>query len=202
MEQSIKINSQFNLEIKRSKFLAFSFYIETEAEATAIVKQMKAKYADARHVCYAYVCGFETQISKSSDDGEPSGSAGMPILSCILKCGLKNVLVVVVRYFGGVLLGKGTLARTYGDCAKNVLEVSGRQVLCVAILCQQTCTYSNFAKFEHFCNGFGISNIETTFDGETQSKFWVEQSKIEEFLSKAKLLGFEPQQLKSEVVRI
>lgn len=120
---SVLNNSEISLDIKKSKFIGFSFFIENELDAQKIINNFLDKYSDATHVCYAYVLN---SIEKCSDNGEPSGTAGKPMLEVIKKMELKNVLVIVVRYFGGVKLGAGGLNRAYGDTAKQVLTKSGR----------------------------------------------------------------------------
>ena len=96
---------------KRSRFLSWVFPVSSEEEVFSHLQVLKKKYYDARHHCYAYIIEGETEIQRFSDDGEPSGTAGLPILETIRKKGLTNVLVVVVRYFGGILLGASGLVR-------------------------------------------------------------------------------------------
>jgi len=98
---------------KMSKFVSFVLHVETAEEAKAIVDEYRKKYADARHVCWAYVLGWERTDFRFSDDGEPSGTAGRPILGQIHAAGLTDVLVIVVRYFGGILLGTSGLIKAY-----------------------------------------------------------------------------------------
>ncbi len=106
---------------KRSKFLAFAFPVSTLGDVKARVGDMQKKYYDARHVCYAYMLGAERTDFRANDNGEPSGTAGRPILGQINARGLTNVLVVVVRYFGGVKLGTGGLAVAYKLAAAEAL---------------------------------------------------------------------------------
>lgn len=108
---------------KKSKFIANIFYVETKEEAEEILKKIKKKYYDARHNCYAYrITEGETIVERSSDDGEPSGTAGPPILDILTKQNLANVLVIVTRYFGGILLGTGGLVRAYAEATKKALS--------------------------------------------------------------------------------
>lgn len=107
---------------KRSRFLAFARYVENEAEAKAAVEGFRKEYFDARHVCYAYVLGPTGDRVRVNDDGEPSGSAGKPILGQLVSYGVTQTLVVVVRYFGGVKLGTGGLAVAYKTAAAAALE--------------------------------------------------------------------------------
>jgi len=107
---------------KRSKFLAFAFPVENEAEIKEKIAFLKKKYHDARHHCYAYILGAEKLVYRMNDDGEPSGTAGRPIHGQLLSKDVTNVLVVVVRYFGGIKLGTGGLRVAYKMAAKEVLE--------------------------------------------------------------------------------
>ena len=116
---------------KRSKFLAFSHHVESVDEVKEIVQAYRKKYYDARHVCYAYVLGADRDVFRANDDGEPSSTAGKPILGQINSNGLTDVLVVVVRYYGGVNLGTGGLIVAYKTAAAEALaasEVVTRQV--------------------------------------------------------------------------
>lgn len=108
---------------KKSKFIANIIPVSSKEEAENRIKDIKKKYADAKHNCYAYcVLQEESRITKSSDDGEPSGTAGMPILKVITEKNLCNVLVVVTRYFGGILLGTGGLTRAYTDSTLEAIK--------------------------------------------------------------------------------
>lgn len=107
---------------KKSKFIAQVWHVESREEAENKIQQIKKQYADARHNCYAYCVLEEEQlITKSSDNGEPSGTAGVPILNVIVNQGLVNVLVVVTRYFGGILLGTGGLVRAYSNATSQAI---------------------------------------------------------------------------------
>ena len=105
---------------KRSEFIGFSTYVENEEMALEIIKQKKKEYQDATHNVYAYVIG--ENIARYSDDNEPQGTAGMPVLNAIRMSGISDVLVVVTRYFGGILLGAGGLVRAYTEAAKQGLK--------------------------------------------------------------------------------
>ncbi|MDR0207219.1 MAG: YigZ family protein [Bacteroidales bacterium] len=107
---------------KRSKFFAFAFPVENEAEIKEKIAFLKKKYHDASHHCYAYILGADKSAYRMNDDGEPPGTAGRPIYGQLLSKNLSNVLVVVVRYFGGVKLGTGGLRVAYKLAAKEVLE--------------------------------------------------------------------------------
>ncbi len=116
---------------KRSKFLAFAHHVETADQVKEIVASYRKKYYDARHVCYAYMLGAARTEFRANDDGEPSSTAGKPILGQINSMELTDVLVVVVRYYGGVNLGTGGLIEAYREAASDALnhaDVESRQV--------------------------------------------------------------------------
>ena len=116
-----KVGEGFYSE-KRSKFLAFAHHVETADEIKSIVQDYHRKYYDARHVCYAYMLGPEMKDFKANDDGEPSSTAGKPILGQIISNGLTNILIVVIRYYGGVNLGTGGLIVAYRTAAADAIE--------------------------------------------------------------------------------
>jgi len=107
---------------KKSRFIATVRRVETEEEAIAFIEKMKKKYWDARHNCSAFVIGTRGELTRCSDDGEPSGTAGRPMLEVLLGEGIRNIVVVVTRYFGGVLLGTGGLVRAYTQAVKEGLN--------------------------------------------------------------------------------
>jgi uncharacterized YigZ family protein len=121
----IEAEKEFNLREKGSKFFAFSYLVRNEEEVKSKIQYLKSKYLDASHYCYAFVLGQGQEAQRANDDGEPSNSAGRAILRAMLSLELTNVLVVVVRYFGGTLLGIPGLIQAYGDAAKGVLVLSG-----------------------------------------------------------------------------
>ncbi len=107
---------------KKSRFIATIRKVESEEEAVRFIEEMKKKYWDARHNCSAFVIGSRAELTRCSDDGEPSGTAGRPMLEVLLGEGIRNIAVVVTRYFGGVLLGTGGLVRAYTQAVKAGLE--------------------------------------------------------------------------------
>lgn len=121
---TLKTSAEAQLTEKRSRFLAFAFHVSNEAEAKEIVAQYKKKFYDARHVCYAYVLNDDSSSTRANDDGEPSGTAGRPILGQILSRNLTYTLAIVVRYFGGVKLGTGPLGVAYKSVAAEALDLA------------------------------------------------------------------------------
>lgn len=159
------IDSSATAEIieKKSRFIANAYNVESKEEAEEKIKQIKKKYYDAKHNCFAFSIIEENNvILKSSDDAEPSGTAGEPILNVIKKNNLKNILIVVTRYFGGILLGTGGLTRAYSNAASSVIEkcnIIKEEKGLEAII---ELDYSENDKFKYYCekNNIRITNIE------------------------------------------
>ena len=110
------------LIIKGSRFLSEVFIIQNQAEVRTIIKEQKNKYSDATHVCHAFISGKNAEVMGMSDDGEPGGTAGRPMLDVLKGRSVTNILVTVTRWFGGTLLGTGGLVHAYGDSVKQVLD--------------------------------------------------------------------------------
>ena len=119
----LKQYASAEIEIKKSRFLAEAFPIKSQQEARELLKQQKTRYSDATHVVHAFSAGLGGEICGCSDDGEPAGTAGRPVLDVLKGSGCTNILITVTRWFGGTLLGTGGLVRAYGDSAKQVLAV-------------------------------------------------------------------------------
>lgn len=130
---------------KRSRFLGHVRRVETEAEARAFIEEMKKKYYDARHNCWCYRL-HENGVERYSDDGEPQGTAGQPMLNVFQREGVENVVCVVTRYFGGVLLGAGGLVRAYTQSAKDALDEAGISVVRRWVAMEAVCPYSYFER--------------------------------------------------------
>ena len=110
---------------RKSRFISYTMPVYTEDEAISFLNSIRKKHYDATHNCYAYILGENSEIQRSSDDGEPSGTAGIPILEVLKKENLTNTIVVVTRYFGGIMLGAGGLIRAYTEGAAQVIKASG-----------------------------------------------------------------------------
>lgn len=137
---------------KKSKFIANIFYVESEDEAKEILNNIKKKHYDARHNCFAYRIKEEKGIlQKQSDDGEPSGTAGGPMLNILEKQELANVIVVVTRYFGGILLGTGGLVKAYSEAAKEAIEKVKKVEKEEGYLVEIRLNYNDVREFEYFC---------------------------------------------------
>ncbi len=124
MYKTIGTDGTFEQTINKSTFLGYCFKVENELQAQEKITELKKKFPDARHCCWAYVLGEDRTQMRYSDDGEPQGTAGIPMLEVINKKGLTNVIVLVVRYFGGILLGAGGLARAYSSTCVGAIDNS------------------------------------------------------------------------------
>jgi len=135
--------------ISKSRFIAYIKPVSTENEAKAFIDAIKTKHKDATHNCSAYTVGPEMNIQKANDDGEPSGTAGIPMLEILKKLEIHNVCVVVTRYFGGIKLGAGGLIRAYSGAVRDVIYDIGRVELREAIPVTVTLDYDQTGKFEY-----------------------------------------------------
>ncbi len=149
---------------KKSRFIANLFYVDSVEEAEEKIKITKKRYYDAKHNCFAYIVNDDKVfIKKSSDDGEPSGTAGAPMVEILEKQGLANLLIVVTRYFGGILLGTGGLVRAYSDSLKKALEKATIVELEQGFELDVELEYSNFEKFKYYCSKNNINIINCTY---------------------------------------
>lgn len=156
---------------KKSRFIGYAAPVADEAAALAFVQEIKARHRDATHNCYAYQAGDNDQFQRSSDDGEPSGTAGRPILEVIRGRGLKNTAVVVTRYFGGILLGTGGLVRAYGAAAKLALEAAGLVRCEPARLYALAVDYASWQRVEAFLQTSGCEQKNVGFSDRVDVQF-------------------------------
>ena len=141
---------------KKSRFIATVRIVNTEEEATLFIDEMKKKYWNATHNCSAFVVGERAELTRCSDDGEPSGPAGRPMLEVLLGEGIRNVAVVVTRYFGGVLLGTGGLVRAYTQAVKEGLNNCKKGVMCFGTRMSIKASYTDIGKIQYI---LGQENI-------------------------------------------
>ncbi|MFV0518979.1 MAG: YigZ family protein [Lachnospirales bacterium] len=137
------------IEVKKSKFISNVFQISSEEEAQKYIEEIRKANPKAVHNVYAYMCGYNNEIVRQSDDGEPSGTSGMPTLDVILKEDIKNTLIVTTRYFGGTLLGTGGLVSAYGSSAKLAVERSHIFEKELYIKHSITCPYDLHGKLQY-----------------------------------------------------
>ena len=166
MINTILANSSSELDVKKSKFIANIIKITNEQDAKEKLNQIRKEYSDARHNCYAYIVydnETKTKIENSSDDREPSGTAGIPMLTLLQKNNLVNVLIVVTRYFGGILLGTGGLVRAYTDSSKQALEAAKIIELQYGEILEYCIEYDEFEYFKYICEKNNIEIVKTEY---------------------------------------
>lgn len=158
--KTIKEQTMAEITEKKSRFIANIFHIETKEEAENIIKQINKRYFDARHNCYAYIIiENNKKFEKCSDDGEPSGTAGAPMLTVLNKNNLSNILVIVTRYFGGVLLGTGGLVRAYSQAMSEALQKATLLEKQLGDKLRILIEYKEMEKFKYYCK---MQNIRIT----------------------------------------
>ena len=180
---TIEANIQAEIVEKKSKFIANLIKVESAEEAEEAIKEIRKKYHDARHNCIAYRIIENNQIiEKLSDDGEPSGTAGAPMLNILQKNNLANVLIVVTRYFGGILLGTGGLVRAYSDSLLKAIEESTKIEKCEGLELLVTLDYNEFDNFKYYCKNNKIFIVNVEYLQNVQCIIHAEEDKKEKLL--------------------
>lgn len=151
------------IEEKKSRFIAHVASVSTEEEAAAFIEAKKKQFWDARHNCYAYVLGEHAQTMRFSDDGEPTGTAGRPILEVLVGSGIRNIIVVVTRYFGGTLLGTGGLVRAYTKAAQAGIAASVVRTMCCGFEMSIVTDYNGIGKVQYLLGARGISTEDADY---------------------------------------
>lgn len=178
MFQTIEENVETEIVEKKSKFIANIQYIRSAEQAEEAIMQIRKKYHDARHHCFAYRVQKENEwIVKSSDDGEPSGTAGAPLLNLLVQNNLANILIVVTRYFGGILLGTGGLVRAYTEAAQKGIAESNLVTEELGVLVELEVSYPQTDFVKYYCKKENIC-IEDVFF-EQSVKFHLVMTKSE-----------------------
>ena len=182
--RTIKEDNQHEIEIKKSRFICFLKRIESEDEAKNFIQQIKKEHWKANHNCSAFVLGEHNEIQRSSDDGEPSGTAGVPMLEVLKKNNLINVCAVVTRYFGGTKLGAGGLIRAYSGAVAQAIASTGivegrlQQEVFVQL------DYPNWGRMENFIANEQVAVKDTQFTDQVIVTCMVDENQIESFESK------------------
>ncbi|MBR6632896.1 MAG: YigZ family protein [Clostridia bacterium] len=165
-------------EEKKSVFYGFIKPIEEEDEALAYINEIRERLPNMRHTCYAYV-NKGGNVVRFSDDHEPQGTAGMPILEVIRREGLTGVVIVVARYFGGILLGAGGLTRAYGKAAKLALDNAGKATFVLYHDVELYADYSAYQKLKYELSVMGIEEIETRYEADVVSRVLASENEVE-----------------------
>lgn len=153
---------------KKSRFIATVIHVESEEEAISHIERLKKLYWDARHNCYAFILGMGSETMRFSDDGEPSGTAGKPILEVLKGRSLTNVLVVVTRYFGGVLLGTGGLVRAYTDSTQEGINNSDIKKMTLMQRVSVHVDYNSVGKLKYVLASDSIEVVDEIYTDSVQ----------------------------------
>ena len=186
MAESIKIlyrGGEGELVEKKSRFIATTRPVESEEEAIAFIEEMKKKYWDARHNCSAYVIGERGQIQRCSDDGEPSQTAGRPMLDVLLGEEIRNICVVVTRYFGGTLLGTGGLVRAYSGAVQEGLANSAVVEKFLGNRLAITTDYNGIGKIQYTAAQMGLTTLDTQYTDQVVVTLMVPAAEKDRFIA-------------------
>lgn len=167
---------------KRSSFLGHVRFAETEDAAREFINEMKKKHYDARHNCWCYI--IREGAVRYSDDGEPQGTAGLPMLEVFRREGVENVVCVVTRYFGGVLLGTGGLLRAYTKSAKDALDAAGIAAVCRWVKLETVCPYSLLERMKTECMALEGAVSDVEYGADVRMSFLLPEAKAEAFCAR------------------
>ena len=175
---------------KKSEFIGYAKRVENEEEAKAFVAEIKSKHKQARHNCWAYIIGENMGIQRYSDDGEPQGTAGIPILEVMKKADITDCAVVVTRYFGGILLGTGGLVKAY---TQATLEALGNAVIVEKDFGQEVkfaVNYADFEKLKYYLKQSNIGIISSEYDANVNVIVEISKGKLEKMLEQKENFNF------------
>ncbi len=175
--KTIKGQSEGFFKDRNSKFYAFAYHVESEDEVKEHLKALQKKFHDARHIVYAFVIGENGDISRASDSGEPAGSSGPPVLRAIKSAGLTNILIAVVRYFGGKKLGIPGLINAYGSAAQDAIDNAQIETKVIADTLTLECPYNMVSKVMHILEKYSAKIVTQEYGTGCKMEIEVPQSK-------------------------
>ncbi len=182
MYRTVSKAGEFSQTINKSRFIAVVSHIESESDARALIEKEKKKYPDARHCCWAYILGENSENMRYGDDGEPQGTAGLPMLEVLKKKNITNVLVTVTRYFGGILLGTGGLTRAYSSSCAGAAENAAIATMLLCKTVTVTLDYPLFSRLKLPIEKFDDAKCENTEFGQNVTvTLTVKSDKCDEF---------------------
>ncbi|MBM7613546.1 YigZ family protein [Alkaliphilus hydrothermalis] len=179
--KTIKNDGEDEIMIEKSRFIGYAMPIEKEEDALVFIKEIKTKHKDATHNVHAYVVGYNNEIQRYNDDGEPSGTAGMPVLEVIKKEDLRNVVVVVTRYYGGIKLGAGGLVRAYTKGAKIGLEAGQMVTKRKYQLLEVKVDYTLLGKLQNEILQKSFTIKDTIYEDAVNFLIYVKKEEVENF---------------------
>lgn len=178
--QTIKHPAQAQITVKRSKFIAFIHPVTSAEETKTIVDATRKEFFDARHVCWAYVIGYQGEVFRANDDGEPSGTAGKPILGQIRSAQLTNVIILVVRYFGGTKLGTSGLISAYKEAAFSCIQDAETVIQTINHTIQLSFGYDQINSVMVLVKEFSPKIVNQSFDLQCQMTLQIRESLLEQ----------------------
>ncbi|CAM3776303.1 YigZ family protein [Alicyclobacillus pomorum] len=177
-----EVSNEHEIVIKKSRFIGHVVPIKSVEDAEAALERIRTVHKTATHNCYAYRVGLGVPVERFSDDGEPSGTAGKPILEVLRRKPIDNALVVVTRYFGGTLLGASGLVRAYTDATVEVLDHTPMLTCQRMVLVTIRCDYAQYGKFEYELNARDMKMLNKEFTDAVSFQVWLEESTVDKFL--------------------
>lgn len=181
--KTISTGGEATYEIQKSRFIAHTAHVTTEAAAQEFIRTIKKRYFDARHNCSAWILGKDAALQRSNDDGEPGGTAGNPILDALHKNALTDSVIVVTRYFGGIKLGAGGLIRAYSHTAVLGIEASGQEHMVLFQRLAATLDYTLLGTVENFLRQQEILIEDTTYADVVTLTLLLEKEKAGDILA-------------------
>lgn len=180
------IGTEYTAEIveKKSRFIAYLAPAKTEEEAEAFIEKIRKMHYDARHNCIAYIIGVDQPLKRCSDDGEPSGTAGNPMLEVLVGEGLTNIVAVVTRYFGGTLLGTGGLVRAYTEAMREVVSVCEKETYQLGQEVNVVCDYMAVGKLQYLLEQNEIPQMNANYAENVEFSLMIPIGKLDSILSK------------------
>ena len=188
------------LVIEKSKFISYLIPVESKSEASEVLENLRKKHFDATHVCYAYIVNDEVTLYKSSDDGEPSQTAGAPILNVLRKNELSNVLCAVVRYFGGIKLGAGGLTRAYSNSAIEAVNAATLVTLVDAYHYQISFGYDKINYIDKYLENHKLEIIDKSYEMEvTYTLLIFDEEEYLSLFNKIEYMGYKTKKIKQVI---
>ena len=193
---TIKEDGIVEEEIKKSRFICHLKRVKTEEEARDFIQRIKKEHHKANHNCSCFILGENAEIKRSSDDGEPSGTAGVPMLTVLEKQGLTDTVAVVTRYFGGIKLGAGGLIRAYAGSVAKAIDEIGKVLVKEQEGILITLNYAQYQDFANWRSKHGLEEYETQFLADIQTTLYTDKDQVSGIL--ADLEDFYRGQVKTE----
>ncbi|MGT2912050.1 YigZ family protein [Streptococcus cameli] len=181
--QTIKQDGQYEIEIKKSRFICHLKRVETEDEARNFIQSIKKEQHKANHNCSSFIIGEEGNTKRSSDDGEPSGTAGIPMLTVLENKELTNVVAVVTRYFGGIKLGSGGLIRAYTDAVATAIKEIGCVIIKEQVGIQIEMTYPQYQNFANWRLKHQLEEYDSVFLETVQTTIYTDKESVDPLLA-------------------